>query len=79
MKIAYYPAVDMLRIELRDAPFQAEGHPVDDLGHSAVQRREKPAGGGGSQSRLRAGGPGGAAPARGLRGSSGTGTGISDR
>ena len=31
MRIAYYPAVNMLRIELRDGPFQAEGHPVDDL------------------------------------------------
>ena len=31
MRIVYYPAVDMLRIELRDAPFQAEGHPVDEL------------------------------------------------
>ena len=31
MRIAYYPAVDMLRIELADGPFNAEGHPVDEL------------------------------------------------
>ena len=31
MRIAYYSAVDMLRIELRDDPFKANGHPVDEL------------------------------------------------
>ena len=31
MRIAYYPAVDMLRIELRDDSFKANGHPADEL------------------------------------------------